>query len=566
MDYKDLIEVARGDRKADLILANANIINVFTAEIERNNVAIYDKYIAGIGDYTNASKVVDLKGQFLSPGFINGHTHIESSFLGIGEYARAVLPHGTTSIVTDLHEIANVSGVNGLKYILESANNLPLNLLLMLPSCVPATHLETSGAVIGPDDIREMLNWDNVIGLGEMMNFPGVINAFDNVLLKLAVAQDRVIDGHAPGVGGKSLQAYISAGITSDHESTTLAEAEEKLRYGMYVMVREGSSEKNLEPLLPIIQDNYYHRCFFVVDDRTCYDLQHDGDIDAIIRKAIRLGVPPVRAIQMATINTATYFKLNRTGAIAPGYLADIVILSDLNTLDIESVYYHGQKAAENGKALFTPQVKSSISLRNTVNIKSFDINGLKLTAKNSIFPVIEIIPGQIVTRKITQPVKIEDGQIMADTQRDLLKVCVLERHHATGNIGRGLVRGFGLKKGAIGSSVAHDSHNIVVVGTNDHDIYMAVKTIEKMQGGLVAVAEGKLLSALPLPVAGILSDEPLESVTSKLAELHKKVQEMGCQLPSPFATLSFLALPVIPELKITDLGVVDVNSFRIIG
>lgn len=560
-----LISVAKGKIPADLLLANAKVVNVFTGEIESGNVAICDDRIAGIGDYNQAKQVLDLDGKYLAPGLINGHIHPESSMLDIAQYARAVVPRGTLAIVTDLHEIANVSGLEGIRYVLNCVRRLPLELFLMAPSCVPATHLETAGARLNPEDIRQVLRWKGVIGLGEVMNFPGVLSGDAGVLSKIDLARGKVVDGHAPGVTGKDLSAYIAAGIYSDHESVSLDEAKEKLRQGMWVMIREGSSEKNLDALLPLVTDKTYKRCLFVVDDRSCADLLRDGDIDAVVRKAIYKGLDPVRAIQMATINTAEYFKLDRLGAIAPGYLANLIVISDLPNLEIEMVFYRGRLVAREGEPLFPIYQYGGKKLTNTVNIKSFNKESLQLLASGETEPVIEVVPGQIITKKRLEKVKVSEGVVLPDISRDILKLAVVERHHSTGNIGLGLVMGFGLKKGALASSIAHDSHNIVAVGTSDEDIFCAIKEIERFQGGLVAVAEGKVLSSLALPVAGLLSDKPLEAVVAQLEKLEQLAGGLGTTLAAPFATLSFLALPVIPELRLTDLGLVDVNAFKLV-
>ena len=561
-----LISVAKGELPADLILANARVVNVFTGEVEPGNVAIYHDRIAGVGDYRQAREVLDLAGQYLAPGLINGHTHLESSMLDVGQYARAVVPRGTLAVVTDLHEIANVSGLEGIKYVLNSTRRLPLELFLMVPSCVPATtHLETSGACLELADIRQMLRWKECIGLGEMMNFPGVIAGLETVLSKIELFRGRVIDGHAPGVSGKGLTAYIAAGISSDHESVSLAEAKEKLRQGMYVMIREGSSEKNLAALLPLVSDKTYQRCLLVVDDRSCVDLLTDGDINAVVRKAIRHGLGPVRAIQMATINTAERFRISYLGAVAPGYLANLIVTSDLAEMQVAMAFYRGRLVARDGEPLFKAYQPGGEGLANTVNIRPFALDALRLPASGGTELVIEVVPGQIVTRKRAERVKIKDGAILADISRDILKLVVVERHKASGNIGLGLVKGFGLKRGALASSIAHDSHNIIAVGASDEDIYTAIKEVERLQGGLVVVADGKVLASLALPIAGLLSDQPLEVVVAKLADVEKQARGLGVTLPAPFATLSFLALPVIPELKLTDLGLVDVAEFKLV-
>ncbi|MGA7678430.1 MAG: adenine deaminase [Dehalococcoidia bacterium] len=565
MSLAKLISVARGDTPADLLLKNAKIINTFVGIIEEGNVAIYGDRIAGIGNYQKAKKAIDLNGSYLAPGLIDGHTHIESSMLHPAQYAQAVVPRGTSVLVTDLHEITNVSGLEGIKFVMNWAQKLPLDMFFMAPSCVPATHMETSGAEIKAQDIKKILKMKNVIGLGEMMNFPGVISGDKQVLSKITAAQGKIIDGHAPAVTNKHLNAYLAAGIQSDHESTTTEEGREKLRRGMYLMIREGSSEKNLNALLPLVNTKTFKRCFFVVDDRSCSDLLREGDIDAVVRKAIQSGLEPVRAIQLATINTAEYFKLYNRGGIAPGYIANLITITNLPKLEIDMVFYKGDLVARGGSYLLPPPKVSTKELTDTVRIKPFVIEALKLTARGESLPVIEIIPGQIVTKKRIEQVKVKDGAIMPDLEEDILKLVVVERHKASGNIGVGLVKGFGLKRGALASSIAHDSHNIVAVGTNDHDIFTAVKEIEKLQGGLVVCVDGKILASLPLPVAGLLSPEPLEAVVKKFEKLEKTASGLGNIPPTPFAILSFVALPVIPELRLTDMGLVDVLEFKLI-
>jgi adenine deaminase len=565
MSPAKLISVARGDAPADLLLKNAKIINTFVGIIEEGNVAIYGDRIAGIGNYQKAKKAIDLNGSYLAPGLIDGHTHIESSMLHPAQYAQAVVPRGTSALVTDLHEITNVSGLEGIKFVMNWAQKLPMDMFFMAPSCVPATHMETSGAEIKAHDIKKILKMKNVIGLGEMMNFPGVISGNKEVLKKIAAAQGKVIDGHAPAVTNKRLNAYLAAGIQSDHESTTTEEGREKLRRGMYLMIREGSSEKNLNALLPLVNTKTFKRCFFVVDDRSCSDLLREGDIDAVVRKAIQSGLEPVRAIQLATINTAEYFKLYNRGGIAPGYIANLITITDLPKLKIDMVFYKGDLVARGGSYLLPLPKTSTKELTDTVRIKPFGIEALKLTARGESLPVIEIIPGQIITKKRIEQVKVKDGAITPDLEEDILKLVVVERHKASGNIGVGLVKGFGLKRGALASSIAHDSHNIVAVGTNDPDIFTAVKEIERLQGGLVVCVDGKILAALPLPVAGLLSPEPLEAVVKKFEKLEKTASGLGNIPPTPFALLSFVALPVIPELRLTDMGLVDVLEFKLI-
>jgi len=579
-DLKAFVAVARGDAPPDLVFAGAKVVNTFTGEIEEANVAIFGDRIAGVGDYTQAKQVVELKGRYLAPGLIDGHFHLESSYLHVHQYARAVVPHGTLAGVTDLHEIANVCGMEGLRYILRCARCLPLDLFIMAPSCVPATDMETSGVRLGPQDIRRILRLKGAIGLGEFMDFPAVIKGDTHALDKLVAVGQGVKDGHAPGLRGHDLNAYLIPLIGSDHEATTYEEGLEKLRRGMYLMIREGSSEKNLEELLPLVTDSTYHRCMLVVDDRNARDIYDEGDMDAVVRKAISLGLDPIRAIQMATIVPATYFHLEGLGGIAPGYWANLLVLDDLEDFSINSVYYHGRLVAQNREPLFnTPSPKNPSMLwkaceggragkgwSDTVNIRPFTVDDLALGSSGDNFPVIEIVPGQIVTRWLTEPVHRANGAVVSDTERDLLKLVVVERHRATGNIGKGLVRGFGLKKGAMATSVAHDSHNIVAVGVTDQDIYAAVKEVEAHQGGLVVVAGGEVLASLPLPVAGLLSRKPLEEVVTKLEELDHAVRQLGCVVPSPFSTLSFLALPVIPDLRLTDMGLVDVMKGQLLS
>ena len=569
MNLAKLISVARGEIPADLLLKNARIVNTFTGEIEQADVAIYGDRIAGVGDYDKAKEIIDLQGRFLAPGLINGHTHIESSMLHPARYAQAVVPRGTLAVVTDLHEIANVCGSEGIKFVTDLARKLPLDMLFMAPSCVPATHLETSGAQISSKEVKKILAHPKIIGLGEMMNFPGVVSGDEEVLKKISASKDRVIDGHAPGLAGKELNAYLSAGILSDHESTTLEEGKEKLRRGMYLMIREGSSEKNLDALLPLVTDNTYKRCFFVVDDLSCSDLLREGDIDAVVRKAIDRGLEPIRAIQMATINAAEYFRLHDRGGIGPGYIANLITITDLAELEIDMVFYQGKLVARQGKPLF-PLPPVTPELRDTVRIKPLMAKSLSLRAKRSnlseeTYPVIEIIPGQIVTRKAIEKMKVVDGTVMPDLERDILKLVVVERHKASGNIGLGLVKGFDLKKGALASSVAHDSHNIIAVGANDLDILKAIEEINRLQGGLVVCANLEILASLPLPIAGLLSPEPLEVVVSQHEKVERVAASLGSLPPAPFAILSFLALPVIPELRLTDLGLVDVAEFKLL-
>lgn len=565
MDIQHLLAVARGEAPADLLLANARVVNTFTAEIENANVAICEGLIVGLGDYRRGQEIIDLREKCLIPGLIDGHIHLESSLLSPAEYAQAVVPRGVLSVITDFHEIANVCGLAGIRYILKCAESLPMDVFGMAPSCVPSTHLETAGARLDAEELKKIMGLKNMIGLGEMMNFPGVIGGDPGVWAKLQLFRGRIIDGHSPTLNGEALNAYLIAGIRSDHECTTIEEAREKLSRGMHIMIREGSSEKNLEALLPLVTDQTFKRCFFVVDDRSCADLLRDGDVDAVVRKAIDMGLDPIRAIQMATINTAEYFRLQGLGAVAPGYRANLVVINDLRSLEASMVFYDGKLVAEDGKLVIPTPAVTDGTLRHTVNIKPFDVDDLKLPARGRNHLVIEIVPDQIITRKGEEEVRIEDGFIQPDIQRDVLKLVVVERHRATGNIGRGLVRGFGLKKGALASSVAHDSHNIIAVGTNDGDILAAIRELERLQGGLSVACDGQVLGSLALPIAGLLSEEPLGTVVQNLEELKNIAASLGCIPAAPFATLSFMALPVIPELRLTDLGLVDVMAFKLL-
>lgn len=564
MDAQKLAAVARGDEPADLLLTNARIINTFTGAIEEDHVAISQGRIAGVGDYREGQQVIDLQGKYLSPGLIDGHVHIESSFLNPMEYARAVVPRGVLGVITDCHEMANVCGVAGIKYILNFGERLPLDIFGMAPACVPSSHFESAGARIEPDDYRKLITMDTILGLGEMMNFPGIVFGEPSVWTTIDLFRGRIVDGHAPGLGGKRLNAYLAAGISSDHECTSLEEAREKLTRGMYIMIREGSSEKNLETLLPLVTDQTYRRCFFVVDERDPVDLLKHGDVDGVIRKAVSLGLDPVRAVQMATLIPAEHYRLNGLGAVAPGYRANLVVFNDLVNFEADRVFYNGLLVAQEGRIAIPLNPYSDPKLTRTMNIRPFDPLALRLPARGPKAFAIEIVPGQIVTRKIEVEVTVKDGFVQPDVEKDILKLIVVERHQATGNIGRGLVKGFGLKKGAVASSVAHDAHNVIAIGADDDDIFTAIKEVERLQGGIAIAAEGRVLGALALPISGLLSDEPLNAVTMKFDGLRGIVANLGCPLESPFTVLSFLSLPVIPELRLTDKGLVDVGTFHL--
>ena len=565
-----LIDIAKGDVPPDLLLKDAQVVNVFSGEVYAANVAIADEWIAGVGkEYGEGKEVLDLGGLFLLPGLINGHLHLESSLLTPAEYARLALAHGTTTIVLDPHEIANVLGLPGIQALIDSSNALPLDFFFMAPSCVPATPLETAGAFIPSSDVDKLLKNKRVIGLAEMMNVSGVLRKDPEVLKKIQAARKKgkAIDGHAPLLSGKNLNAYIASGNESDHESTSKEEAEEKLRLGMWLMIRQGSAAKNLRDLLPAVTPQNKNRCLFVLDDQEPRDLIQKGEIDQLLREAVALGLDPVAAVQMATFNPSERFALRDRGAIAPGRRADLAAVSDLREFKVSLTLKDGKIVAREGRSyplfhtLFDPRVFQTFKMK-PLNEASFR---LSLAAEKAW--VIGVLPDQILTRKLSLPVKKDPrGTVVSDPQADILKIAVIERHKASGNIGLGLVKGFGLKRGALATSVAHDSHNLVVVGASDEEMRKAAEEVEKMQGGFVIVDQGAVKASLPLPFAGLISVETAETVSSQMENLTQAAREMGIILDNPFLTLSFLTLPVIPELKLTDKGLVDVSEFRIIS
>ncbi len=559
----EVIRRARGKEKVDLLLKNGQVVNVFTGEVLKADVAIADSLIVGVGEGYEARETIDLAGRVVCPGFIDGHLHIESTMLTPYQFARAVVPRGTTAVVCDPHEIANVLGLDGIRYMLDASEGLPLTVFAMASSCVPATHLETAGASLSADDLATLLDHPRVLGLAEMMNYPGVLFGIPDVLAKLEMARARgvPVDGHSPGLSGLDLQAYVAAGVRSDHECTQLEEAREKLRAGMYLLIREGTTERNLTELLPVVTPENARRCLLVSDDRHPDDLMDKGHMDYSIRLAVREGLNPVTAVQMVTLNAAERFRLWDRGAVAPGYRADLVILDDLEHLNVEQVFSGGQLVAEDGQMLAAAPPLRPGSGRASVNV---DWEGVSfaIPADGERARVIGVVEGQIVTQALELPVKRENGQAVADVERDLLKLAVVERHNATGNVGLGFVKGMGLRRGALASTVAHDSHNLIVVGTNDADMAAAARVVAEMGGGLAAVAGGQVVGQLPLPVAGLMSEEPLETVRRNMDNLLAVAHRLGSPLHNPFMTLSFLALPVIPTLKLTDKGLVDVNKF----
>lgn len=569
MDLKETIEAARGLHPVELILRGGTLVNVLSGELYQSDVAIHGGRVVGLGEGYTGREEVDCTGKWLAPGFIDGHMHVESTLVTVPEFARAALPHGTVAAIFDPHEIANVHGIAGIRYILASRQGVPLHAFVMASSCVPATHMETAGATLEAADLAPLFEEEGVIGLAEVMNFPGVVFGDAGVLAKVAAARRDgvVIDGHAPRLSGRDLNAYIAAGVGSDHECTTVEEAREKLRKGMRLMIREASTAKNLETLLPLVTPENARRCCFVTDDRHPSDLLSEGHVDHAVRKAIRLGLDPVTAYRMASINTAEWFRLDRQGhgAIAPGWRADVLVLDDLETVQIARVYVGGQLVAQAGEVVVDlPTAPSTLPPSIRLEMESFA--GFRVPAEGKRLRVIEIVPGQIVTNRSVEEARIENEEALADPARDLLKLAVVERHGKGGGVGVAFVRGFGLKDGAIASSVAHDSHNIVIAGANDEDMHHAVEAIVEMQGGLVVVQGGEVRAALPLPIAGLMSDRPLHEVRDAVDDLHSAYHQLGGELQDPFMQLAFLALPVIPSLKLTDKGLVDVDKFEIVS
>ncbi len=561
---KDMIKIAKGDKKAPLVFKNANIINVFTNEIIEGDVAVYEGKIIGIGEYSGKEEI-DLKGKYLSPSFIDGHVHIESSMVTPAQFAKAIVPRGVTTIIADPHEIANVKGLDGIRYILEESEHLPLDVYVMLPSCVPATPFENSGAVLEAKDLKELMGKERVLGLGEMMNYPGVINGDKGVLDKLNLFKDYVIDGHGPMIKDKELNAYVVAGIDTEHECSTVEEMMDRLRLGMYIHIREGSAARNLKELIKAVDKDNLRRCIFCTDDKHPSDLLKDGSIDHNIRLAIKAGIDPIDCIKMASLNAAECYGLKDKGAIAPGYVADMVVIDDLEDFNILEVYKHGKLIGKNNKALFQVEDRDNSHMKNTVNIKEVHIEDLEIHLKGNKANVIKLLPHNLVTEKVVREVVVKEGKFVSSD--DILKVAVVERHNRTGNIGLALVEGFGLKNGAIASTVAHDSHNIIVIGDNDKDMLLAIEELERVGGGITLVSKGEIMDTLTLTIAGLMSEEPLDKVNDKLNNMLKKAyDELGVNKHiEPFMTLSFIALPVIPDIKVTDMGLFDVGKFKFI-
>jgi len=562
---ENLIKVAKGERKADLVIKNARVVNVFNNKISLTDVAIYNGIIAGVAQGYEGVEEIDIEGKYLSPAFIDGHVHIESSMCLPKEFARAVVPEGTVTVIADPHEISNVFGLHGISFMREACKNLPLQVYMMLPSCVPATQFETSGFDLASYDLSFLIDSPEILGIAEMMNYPGVLDCSKDVMSKLLLGKGKhkKIDGHAPNLNGKDLCAYIASGVMSDHECTTVQEAEEKLGLGMYIMIREGSAAKDLQALIPILKENNTDRCILVTDDRHPTDLK--GHINDMVRQCVEAGVNPVTAIKAASFNTVCYFGLNNLGAVAPGYKADLLVLDNLKDFKPEIVMKDGKIVAKDGKLTVDIEHNETPKLRGSVNVKWIEHEDFKIPAKSDTVRAIEIIPGSLITKSTQAKVNVIDGYAEPDIENDVLKITVLERHRATGNIGKGFVKGFGLKSGAIASTVAHDSHNMIIIGTNDADMELAAIELVKSQGGKVVVNNGEVLAKLPLSIAGLMSDKPFEYVLEHCNELKEQVHKIGCKLDDPFMTIAFLSLSVIPELKITDKGVFDANCCKFI-
>lgn len=566
----ELLAVARGDAPADLLLRNANIVNVFTGEIDHGHIAIFGDRIAGVGDYTSAKSIIDVKNAHVAPGLIDAHMHVESTMMPPSQFARVAIPHGTTGAVLDPHEIANVLGIAGIRYIMDDAAGLPMNLMFAVSSCVPASPLETSGATLNADDLAPLFDDPRVVSLAEMMNFPGTVAGDPTVLAKINLGlKQRLVDGHAPGVHGRALQAYLAARISSDHECTTIDEAREKLRHGMRIFIREGSAARNLEALLPLVTPANAHRFCFCTDDCHPADLVNEGHIDHVIRKAIRLGLNPVTAITIGSFNTAQHYRQPDLGAIAPGYLSNLIVLDDLASVRIRQVFHRGRLVAENGRCVTQakdcvqpPALGTTVAVPSGLSEQSFQIpaiDGVKAIR------VIGMRPFQLVTDSLVDSPLARDGCFIADPSRDLCKFIVIERHHRTGNIGRGFIRGFGLKRGALASTVSHDSHNLSIIGVNDRDMLIAARALAECGGGQCVACDGRVLAVLPLPIAGLMSDQTIEVIIHQQHELHQAARSLGCPLDDPFMPLSFMSLAVIPKLKLTDRGLVEVDRFEIV-
>jgi adenine deaminase len=567
------ILAASGEKKASLVIKHARIVNVFTAELEHADIAIEDGTIVGVGDYEGKQEI-EMEGKVVCPAFIDGHIHLESSMVVPDEFERLVVPHGTQAVVTDPHEIANVAGVDGIRFMMERSDHLTLAVYFMMPSCVPSTKLDESGAVLGAKKLAPFYEKEQVLGLAELMNAYGTIHADEEILSKIKGAADRnlLVDGHAPGLSEKELNAYVTAGVKSDHECSTAEEAKEKIRRGQWIMIREGTAAKNLEALLPLFEEPYYHRCMLVTDDRHPGELIRQGHLDYIIKKAIRLGANPVHAMMMATLHPAQYFGLSGVGAIAPGYKANFLVVSDLVEFKVNQVYIEGKLAAEQGQLKShylsgkEKTVKPPDRVGNSFQLSKIDPKDLRMEKESDIIRVLCLTPGELTTTEYHAPWVEQEGTAPGVCiDRDIIKMAVLERHRKTGHIGLGFLKGYGLKQGAVATSIAHDSHNLIIAGTNDEDMALAGNAVRKNRGGLAIVSEGTLLGELPLPIAGLMSEEPALWVDNKLTELKKLARQLGIgEGIDPFMTLAFASLPVIPKLRLNSFGLIDVEKQEI--
>jgi adenine deaminase len=565
-DLARRVAVARGDEPADVVLRGGRVLSVFTGELVPADVAISGEHVAGVGDGYEASEVADVSGLILLPGLVDGHMHIESTKLMVDEFARAALPWGTTTVVLDPHEIANVFGLDGVRAILRSADQVPLDYFVMASSCVPASPFESSAATVTADDIARFLAEEpNAIGLAEMMDFPGVVGGADDTIAKIEAATGRQIDGHAPGLSGRALNAYVAAGVGSDHECTTFDEALEKRRLGMWIMIREGSAAKNLEALVPLVRRFGPTNCLLCTDDLEPDHLLEQGHVNDLVRKAVAFGVAPADAVVMATLNAARYHRLYEHGAVAPGYLADVVAVPDLASFRPARVWKRGRLVAEDGRALPVPKVTAPDWMRGSVRVRQLSGGDFVIVADGRV-RVIGVEAGQIVTKALQDEPARRNGIAAADPERDLAKMAVVERHKETGRIGLGFVRGFGLRRGALASTHAHDAHNVVVVGVDDDDMATAANRLREIGGGQVAVANGRVVGEVACPIGGLISDRPVEEVASSVHAIGVTAREqLGATLPSPFMAMSFMALSVVPELKLTDHGLIDVDRFEIV-
>ncbi|MBQ3264384.1 MAG: adenine deaminase [Ruminococcus sp.] len=570
MDLKRIIDVAMGREKADLVLKGASVLNVFTEQLEHKDVAICDGMIAGLGRY-DGTKEVDVTGKIIVPGFMDAHMHLESTLLTPAEFERGSLPHGTVAVMADPHEIANVAGTEGIDYIMQLCEDLDMHIWFNLPSCVPAAPLEESGETLEADDLRPYYEKSNVLGLAEVMNSVGVTEGDPALLQKIADAKanNRIIDGHAPFLGGKDLCAYTAAGVRSDHECTDKQEAIDKLARGQWIMIREGTAAKNLNALLPLCSPPYCYRSMFCTDDRHPEDLLREGHMDAIIRKAVAQGVSAVHAIQMCTLNTAQYFGLKERGAIAPGYHADIIVLGDFIDFAVEQVYIDGRLVAKDGKVLKNhsaplPDNKKILHSFHMQPVTSEQLCFGEIKERQRVIGLKrrELLTDEIIIQP-TERGRLNNG---VDIERDILKAAVFERHHNTGHVGVGFITGYGIKKGAVATSVAHDSHNLIVVGCSDQDIAAAAEAVRAMDGGLVVVEDGKVIEALPLPIAGLMSPLAIEEVDARMKKLKEAAKRLGVSDDiDPFMTLAFVSLPVIPVLRLNGKGLINVNRQEIV-